>query len=141
MRFFGLIGTAVGFVEFVQNGNPIGLVLALVILPTLYLILRTIMGKAASSESARLERVVDDLARLTVAALHDIEFFPGGLNCFSHSGVQSFNGSNQFSFSCGDRCDTGTDGLAVEMHGASAALGQAAPILGAGQTDAVTDGP
>lgn len=63
--FFGLIGTAVGFVEFVQNGNPIGLVLALVILPTLYLILRTIMGKAVSSESARLERVVDDLARLT----------------------------------------------------------------------------
>jgi hypothetical protein len=60
----GLITTLVGLVEFVREGSTIGLVLFLTVLPALYAILRTIFRRYSGSESAKLHRVVHELARL-----------------------------------------------------------------------------
>jgi hypothetical protein len=61
----GFITSMVGLIKFVKDGSQIGLILCLALLPILYPILRTVFGKISGSESAKLERVVDDLARLT----------------------------------------------------------------------------
>ena len=61
----GLIVSMVGLIKFVQDGSLIGLVLSLVVIPVLYPILRIILRKVSGSESAKLEQVVDELARLT----------------------------------------------------------------------------
>ncbi|MGW8265496.1 MAG: hypothetical protein ACWGSQ_03960 [Longimicrobiales bacterium] len=60
----GLITSLVGLIKFVQDGSQIGLVVCLAVLPTLYPILRTILRMISGSEAARLEEVVDELARL-----------------------------------------------------------------------------
>jgi 4-hydroxybenzoate polyprenyltransferase len=61
----GLITSLVGFIKFVQAGSLVGLVVCLAIIPVLYAILRTVFGRISESESARLQQVVEDLARLT----------------------------------------------------------------------------
>ncbi len=61
----GFITSMVGLIKFVKDGSQIGLILCLSLLPILYPILRTVFSKISGSESAKLERVVDDLARLT----------------------------------------------------------------------------
>lgn len=61
----GLITSFVGLVKFVQDGSQLGLVLCLLVLPILYPILRAIFSKIVGWESARLQRAVDELARLT----------------------------------------------------------------------------
>jgi hypothetical protein len=64
----GIISSVVGLIEFVQAGSQAGLIVCLAVLPILYPILRTIMSKISGSESAKLERVVDELARLPEAS-------------------------------------------------------------------------
>jgi hypothetical protein len=61
----GLITSLVGLIKFVQAGSLVGLVVCLAIIPVLYAILRTVFGRISESESARLQQVVEDLARLT----------------------------------------------------------------------------
>jgi len=61
----GLITSLVGLIKFVQDGSQIGLVVCLAVLPILYPILRTVFSKLSSSEADKLERVVNELARLT----------------------------------------------------------------------------
>jgi len=60
----GLITSLVGLIKFVQDGSQIGLVVCLAVIPVLYPILRTIFGKIAGAEAAKLQQVVSDLARL-----------------------------------------------------------------------------
>lgn len=61
----GLIMTFAGFARFLKSGSEVAMILALVTIPILYPILRTIFSKFSKSEAAKLQRVVDDLARLT----------------------------------------------------------------------------
>jgi len=60
----GAIGSLVGLVEFAKSGSEVGLVVFFAVLPV-YAILRTIFSRVSASESAKLQRVVDELARLT----------------------------------------------------------------------------
>lgn len=66
--FMGFIPTLVGLIKFIKDGSIPGLVIGLAVLPILYPILRTIFKKISENESAKLEQVVDGLARLTEAA-------------------------------------------------------------------------
>ena len=61
----GLLGTVIGFGTAVNDGSVLGLVFGLGIFPTLYTILRTVFRKISASEAAKLNQVVNDLARLT----------------------------------------------------------------------------
>jgi hypothetical protein len=64
----GIIGffvSVAGLARFAKSGSEIGLILFFAILPILYPILRTIFSKISHSESAKLQQVVDELARLT----------------------------------------------------------------------------
>jgi hypothetical protein len=61
----GLITSLVGLIKYVQDGSTVALVVCLAVLPILYPILRSIMKRISDSQSAKLERVVDELARLT----------------------------------------------------------------------------
>lgn len=61
----GAIGSLVGLVEFAKSGSEAGLVVFFAVLPVLYAILRTVFGRVSASASAKLQRVVDELARLT----------------------------------------------------------------------------
>ncbi|MEJ2202803.1 MAG: hypothetical protein P8170_01700 [Gemmatimonadota bacterium] len=61
----GLFTSLVGLIKFVQDGSQVGLVLCLLVVPILYPILRTIFSKIVGGESAKLQRAVDELARLT----------------------------------------------------------------------------
>jgi hypothetical protein len=64
----GLIASLVGLIKFVEAGSLVGLIVCLAVIPALYIILRTIFGKISESEAARLQQVVEDLARLTEGA-------------------------------------------------------------------------
>jgi mannose/fructose/N-acetylgalactosamine-specific phosphotransferase system component IID len=55
----------IGLLRFAKTGSEVGLILFFAVLPILYPILRTIFKKISYAESARLQQVVDDLARLT----------------------------------------------------------------------------
>ena len=46
-------------------GSLVGIIFCLSALPVLYSILRTVFKKISASESAKLQQVVDQLARLT----------------------------------------------------------------------------
>ena len=61
----GILSSIVGLAKFFQDGAVAGLVVFLVVIPTLYVVLRTILGRYVGSTSAKLEKVVDELARLT----------------------------------------------------------------------------
>jgi len=61
----GFMASLVGLIKFVQDGSQVGLVLCLAVLPILYPVLRTIFSKIAGWEAARLQRAVNELARLT----------------------------------------------------------------------------
>lgn len=62
---FGLIGTGVAFGTALNDGSAVGLVIAFTLLPTLYTVLRTVFRKISGHESKKLQKVVDELARLT----------------------------------------------------------------------------
>ncbi len=61
----GLIASFAGLAKFAKSGSEVALILGLTVLPILYPILRTIFRKISGSESAKLQQVVDELARLT----------------------------------------------------------------------------
>jgi len=61
----GFVTSFVGLIKFVQDGSQAGLIVFLAVFPILYPILRTIFSKISASESAKLQQVVDELARLT----------------------------------------------------------------------------
>lgn len=61
----GLIMSFAGLARFAKSGSEVALILGLTVLPILYPILRTIFRKISGSESAKLQKVVDELARLT----------------------------------------------------------------------------
>ena len=60
----GLIFSGVGLTTFIKDGSTAGLVVFLVLLPILYVILRTIVSRFTAAESVKLQRVVDELAIL-----------------------------------------------------------------------------
>lgn len=63
----GIIGTVlsiVGFASMANAGNPAGMLLSLSAIPVLYTAIRALLRKMSASESAKLQKVVDDLARL-----------------------------------------------------------------------------
>ena len=66
--FMAFIPTLVGLVKFIKDGSIPALVVFLTVLPLLYPILRAVYKKISSNESAKLEQVVDELARLTEGA-------------------------------------------------------------------------
>jgi hypothetical protein len=64
----GLIGTIlsiVGFTTSANAGNVPVMLLSLLAVPALLTIIRALLKKVSASESAKLQKVVDDLARLT----------------------------------------------------------------------------
>jgi hypothetical protein len=61
----GLITSLIGLGKFIEDGAVAGLVVFLVLVPTLYAVLRTMLSRYVHSESAKLQKVVEDLARLT----------------------------------------------------------------------------
>ena len=61
----GFLPTLIGLIKFLKDGSLMGLVVCLTVLPILYPILRTFFKKISGAESAKLEQVVDELARLT----------------------------------------------------------------------------
>jgi hypothetical protein len=60
----GLIFSGVGLTTFIKDGSTAGLVVFLVLLPVLYMILRTIVSRFTTAESRKLQRVADELAIL-----------------------------------------------------------------------------
>lgn len=60
----GLITTFAGLARFVKSGSEVALIVGLAAIPILYPILRGIFSKITRSESVKLQKVVDDLARL-----------------------------------------------------------------------------
>jgi hypothetical protein len=60
----GLFTSLIGLIKYVKDGSELGLVLFIVVLPVLYMILRTILGHLTRSESLKMERAVDELTRL-----------------------------------------------------------------------------
>lgn len=60
----GLLTAMVGLIKFFKDGSVAGLVVCLVVALVLYPILRTVFSRISDSESARLQQVVDELARL-----------------------------------------------------------------------------
>jgi hypothetical protein len=64
----GFLASMIGLIRFVKTGNELGLVLFFAVLPILYPILRTIVRSFSNAEAVRLERVADELARLTEQA-------------------------------------------------------------------------
>jgi len=60
----GLVTSVVGLMKSIQDGNLVGLILFLAVLPILYPILRNIFARICRSESAKLQEVVEELARL-----------------------------------------------------------------------------
>jgi len=63
----GSIFTIAGLAHFVRNGDPFGLIVAVVLLPVLYLIMRNVFGMLGKSEAAKLERVVEELTKLPMS--------------------------------------------------------------------------
>lgn len=61
----GFITAFAGLARFAKSGSEVALIIGLTVLPILYPILRTIFKKVSGSESAKLQQVVDELARLT----------------------------------------------------------------------------
>lgn len=60
----GFLASMVSLVVFLKEGSMVGLVLALVLLPILYPLLRTVWSRISNSEAAKLRRAVDDVALL-----------------------------------------------------------------------------
>ena len=62
---FGVIAFMIGLIRFLKNGSPIALVFCLAVLPALYSDPQAILRKFSSSEAAKLQHAVDELAQLT----------------------------------------------------------------------------
>src|SRR6266850_1495214 len=83
-----------------------------------------------------------DLPRLAVAALRHVDRRPRLLDGVRAGGRQAFDGDDLVRrFHAADGKDAGAHERSVDVHGASAALRDAATILGARQADLLTDDP
>src|SRR5262245_42583001 len=83
-----------------------------------------------------------DHAALAVAALRHIVIDPSLLHLVQHGVLgQAFDGGDGLAFHGADRQRARPHGLAVDMHGAGAALGDTAAVFGPGQANVVPDGP
>jgi hypothetical protein len=60
----GIVVSAVGFIGSADAGFAPGMIASLLLVPALYGIIRTVLGRLGASEAAKLQKVVDDLARL-----------------------------------------------------------------------------
>jgi hypothetical protein len=60
----GLMATFAGVLTWGETGQPLALVAAATTLPTLYAIVRTVLGRISRTEAAKLRRVVDELVQL-----------------------------------------------------------------------------
>ena len=63
-----VVASLIGLGIFLEKGAMAGLVVFLVLIPTLFTLLRTIFGRYVGSESAKLQKVAEDLARLMEAS-------------------------------------------------------------------------
>src|SRR5712691_11747564 len=83
-----------------------------------------------------------DLPRLAVAALRHVELRPGLLHRVRARARQPFDGDDLVGgLDAPDRHGAGAPHLAVDVHGAGAALRDTAAVLRAGQTDLLADDP
>lgn len=60
----GAVVSLVGFMTSANAGNPLMMILSLLAIPAVLTVIRILLGKVGVSESAKLQKVVDDLARL-----------------------------------------------------------------------------
>lgn len=65
---FSIIGAVITFISAANNGSALGLLLALTIVPLVYMIVRTVLGRFVSGEERRLEEVVDQIGQAILAA-------------------------------------------------------------------------
>ena len=82
-----------------------------------------------------------DLARLAVAALDDVELLPGGPHGVADLAAQALDRDDLAAGCALDRQLAGARRDAVDVHGAGAALGDAAAVLGADQAELVAQHP
>src|SRR6516162_3265382 len=83
-----------------------------------------------------------DLPGLAVAALNDFEIEPGLLHLGARRGrADAFDGGDGAVLQRADRKNAGTHWLAVDMHGAGAALRDAAAEFGSCQAENVAQYP
>jgi hypothetical protein len=69
----GLIGVSASVVALMaaaNNASAVGMVIGLGILPTVFASLRAFFGRISAKESVKLQRVVDELARLAEGSLN-----------------------------------------------------------------------
>src|SRR6266540_5611738 len=90
---------------------------------------------------AQQRRRRHDLSRLAVAALRHVLGDPRLLDAMRRRGAEAFDGNNWLGPDGGDRHDAGPSRLTAQMHGAGAALRDAAAELGAGETEVVAQDP
>src|SRR5260370_7943190 len=76
-----------------------------------------------------------------VAALRNVFFNPGLLDGMAAIGGETFDGRDFLAGDAGDRRDAGTRGLAVDVHGTSAAEGYAAAELRTGHVQRIAEHP
>src|ERR1051325_431225 len=82
-----------------------------------------------------------DLTGLAVAALRHVFLDPGLLDRVAAIRRQPFDRRDALAGHSGDGQDAGTGRDAVQMHRAGAALGDAAPELGAGESERIAQDP
>lgn len=63
-----IIGAIIAFIAAADSGSAAGLVFALTIVPMVYLLVRTVLGRFIAGEERRLEEVVDELGHAILAA-------------------------------------------------------------------------
>jgi hypothetical protein len=71
LSFLGSMASVAGFVTAANNGSAIGMVFTAVLLPTVHLAARRLFGFLSRSESAKLERVVEELAEVIGASARE----------------------------------------------------------------------
>jgi hypothetical protein len=81
------------------------------------------------------------LARLTVAALRDVELSPGRLNDISYLSGDALDGNDVAAYSISDRCLAGARRLSVDENGAGSAKSLAATVFGANKTKIISQNP
>ena len=82
-----------------------------------------------------------ELSRHTIAALGNIQGNPGLLDRMAGIRGEAFDGDDFFAGGVGHRRHTGAHGLPVEMNGTGAALGDAAAVFGAGESERIPQNP
>lgn len=64
----GALSSAIAFIAAMDDGSAGGVLAALLIVPVIYVVVRTIVGAVGRKEAEKMERVVDELARLAEAS-------------------------------------------------------------------------